>query len=150
MAKARKHRFPTWSDAELNEEVSRKSLNVHEVALRELVRGRVTWIKSEVVLSRKVGVCALEEAHGGVVILVEAGMISPYYVDEWCFRVRQQTAPPTCREYMPEYKSWIDIRQIADRVKEMQMEVSNRLAREGASPARTAIAPEVDHIPRSI
>jgi len=150
MGKPRKHRFPTWTDAEINEEVARKSLNVHEIALRELVRGKVTWIQSEEVNSRRIGVCALKEAHGGVVIIHEREHLAPYYVDEWCNRIRQLSAPITSRKHMPGYKAWLDSQKLADKVKSLQMEASNELWRERHSPAVGPSAPLVDHIPRPL
>lgn len=142
MPKKRKRRFATWADAEIAYDVANKTSNVLDIALREMVLGRVKWLEGE--QPRRIGLCRLEGAHGGVVILVEREMIVAKYLDEWARLIQAQEAPPTKKEYMPEYKAWLDLRRLAARAKNEQRIVNERLADEAKGCQRSTLPSEVD------
>lgn len=142
MSQKRKRAFATWADAEIAYEVSSRMLSVLDIALREMVLGKVKWLEGH--QPRKVGLCKLDGAHGGVVILVEREMIGAQYLDEWVTRIQSQEAPPTKKEYMPEYKAWLDLRRLAAKAKDEQRIVNERLAEEAKGCQRSALPGVVD------
>ena len=142
MSSKRKRRFTTWVDAEIAYDALNRMSNALDIALRELVLGRVTWLQGA--QPRKVGLCKLDGAHGGVVILVEREMIGAQYLDEWASRIQEQVAPPTKKEYLPEYKAWLDLRRLAAKAKDEQRIVHERLLEESKGCARSALPGIVD------
>jgi len=142
MAKTRKHTFSSWADAEAAYRAASKMGGILDIALRELVQGRVKWIEGD--QPRKIGLCRMWEAHGGVVILVDRHMIGALYLDDWLARVQTQSAPPTSKDYTIEYKAWLDIRRLAAAAKTEQERAQERAAQEAHGCERIPIPQEVD------
>lgn len=142
MGKKRIHTFSTWADAESAYERASKQAGALDVALGDLVRGAVKWIDGE--QPRKIGLCKLSAPHGGVVILVEQKMVGALYLDEWLNRVQTQPPPSTKKEYMPDYRAWLDIRRLASSAKAEQEQAQERAAQESQGCARGAPAQIVD------
>ena len=138
----RKHRYGSWADAESAASAHQKAEAVLCIALRELVTGKVKWLDGE--QPRKIGLCKLGAAHGGVVILVEREYINARYLEEWLGDVQQREAPPGTRDYMPEYKAWLDIRRLAAAAKTEQEQAKDKAAQERQGCQRSPIAPIVD------
>lgn len=126
MSSKRKRRFATWADAEIAEDASRKQVAPLEIALKELVLGKVTWVEGEF-NCRKIGLCKLDGAHGGVVVIVERSMVGARYLDEWAGQMQAMPPPLSSKEYTREYKAWLDIRRLAARAKSEQQAVNDRL-----------------------
>lgn len=144
MANKRKRvrRFSTWADAEMAYDIANKMSNVLDIALAELVRGQVQWIQGE--QPRKIGLCKLRAAHGGVVILVEREMIGARYLDEWANEVQTRPSPPHTKGYQPEYNAWLDIRRLATKAKDEQRIVHEQLIEEAKGCARPGAPSIVD------
>jgi hypothetical protein len=143
----RVRKFGSWADAEIAHDAAQKCASVLEIALLELALKRVKWLVGDTG-SRRVGLCRLEAAHGGVVIIVEKGMVGARYLDEWVAQV-EKYAPCTKKEYMPEYKAWLDIRQLAAKAKEEQRAVYERLLASSSGCTSTTPASIVDQNVRS-
>lgn len=126
MSGKRKRRFASWADAEIAEDASRKQIASFEIAMKELVLGKVTWVEGEF-NRRKIGLCKLDGAHGGVVVIVEASMVSARYLDEWAGLIQALPPPLSSKEYTREYKAWLDLRRLAVRAKSEQKDVNDRL-----------------------
>lgn len=147
MSQKRKRRFSTWADAEIAYDLANRMSGVLDVALRELVLGRVKWLEGE--QPRRVGLCKLDAPHGGVVILVEREMIGAQYLEEWAHRIQTTPAPAGSKDYHKDYKSWLDLRRLAAKAKDEQRVVSERLAEAAKGCTRTAPAQIVDQDVRS-
>lgn len=141
MGKKRNRAFSTWTDAELAHEVVSKMSGALAIALEELVHERVRWLSGE--QPRKVGLCKLSEKHGGIVILVEREMVGAVYLNDWLEQVQRRPAPHT-KEYLPEYKAWLDIRRLAAAAKSEQEQAQERAATEAKGGERRALPAEVD------
>ena len=142
MRKNRIHTFSTWADTESAYKVASRLAGALEVALGELVRGTVKWLEGE--QPRKIGLCKLAAPHGGIVILVEQTMVGALYLNDWILRVQNQSTPPTKKEYMPEYKAWLDIRRLAEMAKAEQEQAQERAREEAKGCQRIAPPQEVD------
>lgn len=142
MSHKRRRRFTTWADAEIAYDVANRMSSILEVALREMVKGTVKWIPGE--QPRRIGLCKLDAAHGGVVILVERDMIGAQYLDEWAHRTLSEPAPPATNKYKPEYRSWLDRQQLATKAKNEQRIVNERLRTEATGATRLQLPPVVD------
>ena len=142
MSHKRKRRFATWADAEIAYDAASRMSGVLEIALRELVLEKVKWIPGE--QPRKIGLCKLDGAHGGVVILVEREMIGAQYLDEWAGRIQAQPAPPASNQYKPEYRAWLDLQQLATKAKNEQRIVNERLMAEAKGPTTIPLPKVVD------
>ena len=141
MPKKQKSMFSTKADAEAAWRGSNRMAGVLELALREVVVGRVKWIDGE--SPRRIGLCAMGKPHGGVVILVERFAISARYLEEWITDVQGIPAPNT-KDYMPEYKSWLDVRRLAELAKVEMVKANERAAEEAKGCSRVGIPPVVD------
>ncbi len=141
MGKKRVHTFSTWADAEAAYNTASKMAGALDIALGELVRGSVKWLEGE--QPRKVGLCKLAAPNGGVVILVEQTMVGAIYLNDWLERVEKST-PPTKKEYMPEYKAWVDVRRLATTAKKEQELAQQRAFEEAKGCERIAPPQEVD------
>lgn len=142
MSHKKKRRFATWADAEIAYDVANRMSSVLDIALTAMVKGAVHWIDGE--QPRKIGLCKLEAAHGGVVILVEREMVGAQYLDEWIIRTQAQPAPTVGSLNMPEYRAWLDRQQLARKAKHEQSVVNNRLRAEAAGATRRPLPPVVD------
>jgi len=141
MGKKRARTFSTWADAEIAYRDASKSSGCLTIALTSLVHGTVKWIEGEP--PRRIGLCRLKEAHGGVVILADRHMVGAYYLNDWLERAQSQEAPPG-RDYMPEYKAWLDIRRLAAAAKAEQEKAQDEAASEAKGCSRSAPTQEVD------
>jgi hypothetical protein len=126
MSGKRKRRFSTWADAEIAEDAARKQIAPLEIALKELVLGKVLWVEGEF-NCRKVGLCKLDGAHGGVVVIVERSMVGARYLDGWASQMQALHPPLSSKEYTREYKAWLDLRGLATKAKAEQKAVNDRL-----------------------
>ncbi len=136
-----KRMFKTVADAEAAWENVTKMSGVLEIALRELVIGRVKWLDGE--SPRRVGLCALGCPHGGVVILVDRFSIGARYLVEWLGDVQSRPAPKT-RDYMPEYKAWLDVRRLAAQAVNEMTKTNERAAEEAKGCQRIGPGTVVD------
>lgn len=138
----KKYTFSTWSDTDAAYKASSRQAGALEIALGELVRGAVKWIEGE--QPRKIGLCRLKDPHGGVVILVEQKVIGALFLDDWLLRVQTQPPPSTRREYMPDYRAWMDVRRLATAAKVEQDKAQDRAFSEAQGCQRAALPKEVD------
>lgn len=142
MAKQRKRSFESWAAAE---EMYFKVLSgaaVYQTALGQAVHGNVKWISG--LQPRKIGLCRLEDANGGIVIVVEREGVTAHYLSEWLQLIQTQEAPSTKKEYMPSYKAWLDRRQLAAQAKTLQEEAAARAAQSSIGCSRLPTAPIVN------
>ena len=141
MGVKRNQQFGTKADAEAAWRAATKVSGILEIALRELVIGRVKWLDGE--SPRRIGLCQLGQPHGGVVILVDQWMIGARYLEEWLGDVQSKPAPNT-RDYMPEYKAWLDIRQLAAQAVNEMTKANEWAAEKAKGCQRTALPGIVD------
>lgn len=141
MSVKRNQQFGTKKDAEAAWRAASKISGILEIALRELVTGQVKWLDGEA--PRRIGLCQLGKSHGGVVILVEQSMIGARLLEEWLEDVQSMPAP-NCRDYMPNYRAWLDIRQLAAQAVNEMTKANERAAEEAKGCQRIAPPGEVD------
>lgn len=142
MAK-KKMRFATWADAELAQREASKDVGVLEIALRELAFGNVQWLKGDMGV-RSIGLCKLDAAHGGVVIIKNRKSVGARYLDDWANQIQTWPAPPSKREYEADYREWLDLRRLATSAKEEQRRVHEALSTRNSSCTMRAPASIVD------
>jgi hypothetical protein len=123
----RKRKFSTWADAEFAHDAAQRSTGILEIALRELVHGNVKWLSGDLNV-RRVGLCKMDGAHGGVVIISDRNRVEAYYLEEWVNRMLTMPAPLSKKEYMPDYRAWTDFRALASRVMNEQRVANERLS----------------------
>lgn len=138
----KRRQFESWADAEAAYNASSKLAGALQLALTDLVSGSVKWIEGE--QPRKIGLSRLAAAHGGIVILVERHGIGAMYLEDWLSSEQSRPAPLTTKEYMPEYRAWLDVRRLAAAAKTAQAEAIKKADEEGKGCQRTGIPPEVD------
>lgn len=140
-SKKKVRRFPTWADAEIAHSVSDRMAAVLDIALHDLVRGTVKWVEGA--KAKKIGLCRLTEAHGGVVILVERTMVGARYLEEWATGILAIPAP-NAKDYSIKYKAWLDTRWLATAALEHRAVAKARAAEAAKGCQRIPIAGEVD------
>jgi hypothetical protein len=141
----RKRTFESWEAAEIAFRDEAKVRGVLEIALRELAYGQVQWIQGELIpAKRKIGLCKLVAPHGGVVIVQEYGMVSAVYLDEWVARVERIPGPNTRRDYDIEYRSWLDLWNLARIAKQRRDDAVEAAFPKSEFGHRDPISPEVD------
>lgn len=106
-------RFNSWEDAEVAERQASKERGILEDAVHALANNQVKWMQG---LGHRVGMCKLDSASGGIVILLEGGITSARYLDEWYNKVLSIPAP-TVLENQKAYRRWVDLQEIAAKVK---------------------------------
>jgi hypothetical protein len=141
MGKKRVRKFSTWVDAEIAYTAATKRADCQAIALEAIVRGTVKWLPGE--QPRKIGLCRLKDQHGGVVILVDRELVGALYLNDWLEMVQTLEAP-TGRDYMPAYRSWLDVRRLAAAAKTAQEEARARAASVAEGCQRGGIPPEVN------
>jgi hypothetical protein len=144
----RKRKFSTWADAEFAHDAAQRSTGILEIALRELVHGKVTWLNGDLNV-RRVGLCKMDGAHGGVVIISDRSMVTAYYLEEWVNRIMTMPAPLSKKEYMPDFKAWLDFRALAGKVKDTQRAANEQFSGGEGICRRTVPAGIVDQDVRS-
>ncbi len=140
MPTKRKHLFSTWADAEAAYNASSRAAILLDVALTQAVIGSVRWLQGEP--PQKVGLCKLEGSHGGVVILVERGMVGARYLDEWVTDVKSRPAPPKDRR--DAHKKWLEVQQLANTALKQRERVLAMAAERATGCERMPLPPVVD------
>ncbi len=142
MGKKRKRTFQSWADAELAYNEAQQLGWILHAGLAAMVHDRVKWIKG--LTPRRLGVCKLEAAHGGIAILVDSDGISAHYLDRWIATIEAMPAPLEKKEYTKEYKAWLDLRKLAAAAKAEQRAAQDRMSASREGCQRTPLPAVVD------
>jgi hypothetical protein len=86
-----KRKFKSWAFAEEAYAHETKSAGLLQMALSDVLAGKVDWVSEEGGL--KVGVSRLDAPHGGIVVLLEDGIASAQYVDDWASWIGRRPMP---------------------------------------------------------
>ena len=142
MGSKRKRTFKSWADAETAFDEAQKQGWITFAALDAMVHDRVKWIKG--LTPRRVGVCKLDAAHGGIAILVDRDGISAHYLDGWISTIEAMPPPLLKKEYTKEYKAWLDLRKLAAAARSEQRTANDRAEEASKGCQRTPIPGVVD------
>jgi hypothetical protein len=145
MSRQRKMKFESWKEAEAAYCQESKDRAILDSVVRELVIGKVDWIQGDLIQAhRKVGVCQLDRAHGGIVIIQEYGFVSAKYLESWVDAVIKIPAPMFRHKHESEYKNWLDIQTLAKAARQRRDDFLERKAIAECVPNRLPMAPLVD------
>jgi hypothetical protein len=129
----KKRQHATWADAELAYKDEARQRGLLEMALREMVIGKVHWIQGDLIMARRrIGILQLDRAHGGIIILQEHGNVSARYFDEWVAAVEGTPEPAVKHLNKIVNRDWRDQQTLARAAKKHREEF---LARKALSPA---------------
>ena len=118
-----KRKFKTWALAEEAHDRASKDAGVLQMALTDVLRNRVDWIRECEDL--RVGISRLDAPHGGIAILEQNGYVAADYLDNWVCRTLQITAPTHGTQ--DEYDHWVRHNHIAREAKRRQNVVNEEL-----------------------